>query len=55
MAIGGVLAGALGTYLGIRPALWITCGIIASSSLILFFSPIRNLRELPEPATLDYV
>jgi predicted MFS family arabinose efflux permease len=54
MAIGGVFAGALGTYIGIRPALWITCGIIASSSLILFFSPIRHLRELPEPATLDH-
>jgi MFS family permease len=55
MALGGVLAGALGTSLGVRPALWITCGILASSSLILFFSPIRHLRELPEPATLDHV
>jgi MFS family permease len=53
MAIGGVFAGALGTYLGLRPALWITCGIVASSSLILFFSRIRHLRELPEPAVLD--
>lgn len=52
MAIGGVFAGALGTCIGIRPALWVTCAIIASSSLILFFSPIRHLRELPEPATL---
>ena len=47
MALGGAFAGALGTYLGVRPALWITCGIVASSSLILFFSPIRHLRELP--------
>jgi MFS family permease len=52
MAIGGVFAGALGTCIGIRPALWVTCAIIASSSLILFFSPIRHLRELPEPAPL---
>lgn len=52
MALGGAFAGALGTYLGVRPALWITCGIVASSSLILFFSPIRHLRELPEPARL---
>ena len=55
MALGGAFAGALGTYLGVRPALWITCGIVASSSLILFFSPIRHLRELPEPAVLDGV
>jgi predicted MFS family arabinose efflux permease len=53
MAVGGPFAGVLGTYLGVRPALWITCGIVASSSLILFFSPIRQLRELPEPAVLD--
>jgi predicted MFS family arabinose efflux permease len=52
MALGGAFAGVLGTYLGVRPALWITCGIVASSSLILFFSPIRHLRELPRPATL---
>lgn len=53
MALGGVFAGALGTLLGVRAALWITCGIVASASVILFFSPIRHLRELPEPATLD--
>lgn len=55
MALGTVFGGALGTFLDIRPALWITCGIVASSSVILFFSPIRHLRELPEPATLDYL
>lgn len=55
MALGGVFAGALGTCLGVRAALWVTCGIVASASTILFFSPIRHLRELPEPATLDHV
>jgi predicted MFS family arabinose efflux permease len=54
MALGGVFAGALGTYLGVRPALWVTCGIVAGSSVILFFSPIRHLRELPESAALDH-
>lgn len=53
MALGGPLAGALGIFLGIRPALWVTCGIVAGSGFILFFSPIRHLRELPERATLD--
>jgi predicted MFS family arabinose efflux permease len=52
MALGTAFGGALGTFLGVREALWITCGIVASASIILFFSPIRHLRELPEPATL---
>lgn len=52
MALGTVFGGALGTFIGVRPALWVTCGIVASASIILFFSPIRHLRELPEPATL---
>jgi MFS family permease len=52
MAIGGVFGGALGTFLGVRPALWVTCGIVASASAILFFSPVRKLRELPEAAGL---
>jgi MFS family permease len=54
MALGGVFAGALGTFIGVRPALWVTCGIVAFASVILFFSPIRRLRELPERATLDH-
>jgi len=53
MAIGGVFGGALGTFLGVRAALWVTCGIVAAASAILFFSPIRKLRELPETAALD--
>ena len=55
MAIGGVFGGALGTFLGVRAALWVTCGIVAAASAILFFSPIRKLRELPETAALDGV
>jgi predicted MFS family arabinose efflux permease len=52
LALGSVLGGTLGTLIGIRPALWVTCGIVASASLILFFSPIRRLTDLPEPAVL---
>jgi predicted MFS family arabinose efflux permease len=55
MALGGVFAGVLGTLLGVRAALWVTCGIVASASIILFFSPIRHVRELPEPAALDHI
>jgi predicted MFS family arabinose efflux permease len=52
LALGTVLGGALGTLIGIRPALWVTCGIVAFASVILFFSPIRSLTSLPEPAVL---
>lgn len=52
MAIGGAFGGVLGTFLGVRAALWVTCGIVAFASAILFFSPVRKLRELPEMAGL---
>jgi predicted MFS family arabinose efflux permease len=53
LALGTVFGGALGTLLGVRPALWATCGVVAFSSAILFFSPIRHLTNLPEPAVLN--
>jgi predicted MFS family arabinose efflux permease len=53
LALGTVLGGALGTLIGVRPALWVTCGIVAFASVILFFSPIRRLTSLPEPAVLE--
>jgi hypothetical protein len=53
LALGTVFAGTLGTLIGVRPALWVTCGVVAGSSLILYFSPIRHLRDLPDAAALD--
>lgn len=50
MAVGAALAGALGALIGVRPALWVMGIALASSSAILFFSPIRYLRDLPAPA-----
>jgi predicted MFS family arabinose efflux permease len=50
MALGAALAGALGTLIGVRPALWVMGIMLASSSAIVFFSPIRHVRDLPEPA-----
>ena len=52
--IGALIGGALGTALGVRPALWIaTVGALAGTLWILF-SPVRRMRELPpepdEPA-----
>jgi predicted MFS family arabinose efflux permease len=53
LALGTIFGGTLGTLIGIRPAMWVTCGVVAGSSIILYFSPIRHLRDLPEPAELD--
>jgi hypothetical protein len=50
LALGTLFGGAFGTLLGVRPDLWLTCGIVAFSSAILFFSPARRLTDLPEPA-----
>jgi predicted MFS family arabinose efflux permease len=52
-ALGAPFGGALGTLLGVRAGLWVTCSVVAGASAILFLSPIRHLRELPEQATLE--
>ncbi len=47
--LGALAGGAFGTWLGIRPTLWIaTVGAVAGF-LWLLPSPILGLRELPEP------
>ncbi|MBC3840318.1 MFS transporter [Streptacidiphilus sp. 4-A2] len=54
MPLGALLGGALGTWLGFRPALWILTAGVPLSGLILYFSPIRRHRDLPaEPLQLD--
>jgi Na+/melibiose symporter-like transporter len=45
--LGALLAGALGTALGIRPGLWAVTGIFAASGFLLLASPIRANRDLP--------
>jgi predicted MFS family arabinose efflux permease len=46
--IGALIGGALGTLLGVQPALWIaTVGAVAGTLWVLF-SPIATMRELPE-------
>ncbi|GAB3142567.1 MFS transporter [Micromonospora sonneratiae] len=45
--IGALLAGALGTALGVRTAMWITMGGLALTGLILLVGPIRQRRDLP--------
>ncbi len=45
--LGALLAGALGTALGVRDALWIVQVIFAASGLLLLTPRIRTARDLP--------
>ena len=48
LPLGSLLGGALGTWLGLRPALWI--GVLGTglASLFVLFSPLRRLRDVPD-------
>lgn len=45
--LGALLGGALGTAVGLRPAMWLTTAGVPLAALILFFSPVRRARDLP--------
>jgi hypothetical protein len=45
--IGGVIGGALGTAIGIRPTLWIACVGTWAAGLWMYFSPLRRTRDIP--------
>ena len=47
LPLGGVVAGGLGSVLGVRPTLWIAVVGGCSSGLWLFFSPLRGRRDMP--------
>ena len=46
--LGALLGGALGSWIGLRPTLWIASGGAIAGFLWLIPSPVRTLRELPE-------
>ena len=46
--IGSLVAGGLATWLGTRPALWLTCAAPAIPLVILWLSPVRTRRQLDE-------
>jgi predicted MFS family arabinose efflux permease len=50
LTVAGLLAGVLGASAGARAVLWLGAAVPAVSWLLLFCSPLRRLRELPEPA-----
>jgi MFS family permease len=53
MPLGGLLGGALGTWLGVRPTLWIATVGSMLAFLPAFFSPLRSMRTLPTGGSVD--
>ena len=49
MPVGALIGGALGSWFGLRTAIWV--GVIGMSLAVLpvLLSPVRTLREMPEP------
>ncbi|WP_245194639.1 MFS transporter [Kitasatospora phosalacinea] len=45
--LGALLAGVLGTQLGVRPAMWLMTVGVPLAALILWCSPMRRVRDLP--------
>ncbi len=48
LPLGALMGGALGTWIGIRPTLWIGVVGCAFSGLFVFFSPLRGMRDVPD-------
>lgn len=47
--IGSLAGGALGSLFGARTTLWIGAAAACLAFLPVFFSPLRNMRDLPHP------
>ncbi|MFJ5232180.1 MFS transporter [Kitasatospora sp. NPDC088391] len=45
--LGALLAGFLGTQIGVRPAMWLMTAGVPLAALILWCSPMRRVRDLP--------
>jgi MFS family permease len=49
MPVGALLGGTLGTWFGLRTALWVAAVGAFFTFLPILLSPVRTLREVPEP------
>jgi MFS family permease len=47
MPLGGLIGGVLGSWIGVRPTLWVAAVGLSLSFGWVFFSPLRTMRELP--------
>ncbi|HKS98159.1 MAG TPA: MFS transporter [Rugosimonospora sp.] len=50
LPVGALIGGAIGAALGLRTALWVLCTALLLPTLVVVFSPISRLRELPRGA-----
>lgn len=50
LPLGSFLGGALGDGLGLRQTLWVGAGGTAVAGVSVLLSPLRRLRQMPEPA-----
>jgi MFS family permease len=48
LPLGSLLGGALGTWIGLRPTLWVGVAGDALAGLFVFFSPLRTMRDVPD-------
>lgn len=48
LPLGALMGGALGTWIGIRPTIWIGVVGCAFAGLFVFFSPLRKMRDVPD-------
>ncbi|MFD1934003.1 MULTISPECIES: MFS transporter [Nonomuraea] len=49
LPLGALIGGVLGEHLGVVPAVWIACALTPLSVIPLLLSPLRRMRDLPEP------
>ena len=49
MPLGSLLGGALATWFGLRDAIWVGAVGMSLAVLPVLLSPVRTLREMPEP------
>ena len=49
MPLGSLVGGALATWFGLRTAIWVGAIGMSLAVLPVLLSPVRTLREMPEP------
>jgi MFS family permease len=49
MPVGSILGGVLGTLIGVRPAFLLACVGAWAAGWFVFFSPLRRMRDVPQP------
>ena len=53
MPIGALLAGALGTWIGVVPTLWLAAGLELLAGLFVIIGPFWTMRDLPDAGPAD--